>query len=444
MAKVLANAFPQKDFVIHQLTRDITLTDCILDLIDNTIDGVHNYFTRRQRSLSERPKPYQGYYARLRYSQNEFTIEDNCEGIPLKIATDYAFTFGRAPDFPSEAKGVIGQYGIGLNRAVFKLGDDIEIRSSTRSESFHLRIPVSKWAKEKDNWQFELIPGPPIEPAGTKIVVRDLKTEVKDEFAQSDFNKDLRAILARDYSFILPKGFELILNGTVVQPIAFKLKAGRGFRPFRTKFKHSGVNVDVIAGIAAPQPDDAEAGTSIPEQDRFGWFVICNDRVVIAGDKEKRTGWGGNGVPIWHPQYSGFFGVARMSSDDPGQLPWTTTKRDIELNSSVYQKTLAYMRQAAREYVKYTNLRKGSEEQCKKREADAPEVPIDKIPLHVTMEFPLPKKEKVEKFRSVGYKKPEKQFIEVAEALGNRSMKGKHLGEKTFDYFYEKKVGKLK
>ena len=67
---------------------------------------------------------------------------------------------------------------------------------------------MSKWAKE-EQWQFELEPGSPLDPAGTEIVVRDLNTEVKDEFAQSDFQDDLRAVLARDYSFILPKGLEL-------------------------------------------------------------------------------------------------------------------------------------------------------------------------------------------------------------------------------------------
>jgi len=34
------NAEPRKQFFISLLTRDITLSNCILDLIDNSIDGI--------------------------------------------------------------------------------------------------------------------------------------------------------------------------------------------------------------------------------------------------------------------------------------------------------------------------------------------------------------------------------------------------------------------
>jgi hypothetical protein len=34
------NAFPRKSFFISLLTRDIELSSCVLDLIDNSIDGI--------------------------------------------------------------------------------------------------------------------------------------------------------------------------------------------------------------------------------------------------------------------------------------------------------------------------------------------------------------------------------------------------------------------
>ena len=37
---VTAQAEPSKDFFISMLTRDIRLIDCILDLIDNSIDSI--------------------------------------------------------------------------------------------------------------------------------------------------------------------------------------------------------------------------------------------------------------------------------------------------------------------------------------------------------------------------------------------------------------------
>jgi len=35
-----ANAYPRKHFFFEMFTRDISLEDCILDLIDNSIDGL--------------------------------------------------------------------------------------------------------------------------------------------------------------------------------------------------------------------------------------------------------------------------------------------------------------------------------------------------------------------------------------------------------------------
>ena len=34
-----ADAMPTKDFFVRMITRDISLEDCILDLIDNCLDG---------------------------------------------------------------------------------------------------------------------------------------------------------------------------------------------------------------------------------------------------------------------------------------------------------------------------------------------------------------------------------------------------------------------
>jgi hypothetical protein len=34
-----AKAYPTKAFFVNMITRDITFEDCILDLIDNSVDG---------------------------------------------------------------------------------------------------------------------------------------------------------------------------------------------------------------------------------------------------------------------------------------------------------------------------------------------------------------------------------------------------------------------
>ena len=85
-----ANALPAKEFFISMLTRDISLGDCILDLLDNSVDGA------RRSSPDADPNRLSGFYVHLRLDSQEFEIEDNCGGIPLADAREYAFQF-RAP-----------------------------------------------------------------------------------------------------------------------------------------------------------------------------------------------------------------------------------------------------------------------------------------------------------------------------------------------------------
>ncbi|KJV41509.1 hypothetical protein [Brevundimonas sp. KM4] len=45
-----ANANPSKSFFIAMLTRDIDLVDCILDLLDNSVDGIGQVARREGRN----------------------------------------------------------------------------------------------------------------------------------------------------------------------------------------------------------------------------------------------------------------------------------------------------------------------------------------------------------------------------------------------------------
>ena len=99
------------------LTRDIELNDAILDLLDNCLDGV-------VRSCADKDKLqtsdfYSSYSAEITISPTEFTITDNCGGIPRDTAENYAFRMGRVPTTQTD-NPTIGIYGIGMKRAIFK------------------------------------------------------------------------------------------------------------------------------------------------------------------------------------------------------------------------------------------------------------------------------------------------------------------------------------
>ena len=86
-----AAAAPTKQFFVSMLTRDISLEDAILDLIDNCLDGA-------LRIAEEDEVNYSKHFVNINFSNEHFSVEDNCGGIPRDIAKNYAFKMGRDSD----------------------------------------------------------------------------------------------------------------------------------------------------------------------------------------------------------------------------------------------------------------------------------------------------------------------------------------------------------
>lgn len=119
-AKAAAN--PTKTFFVRMITRDISLEDCILDLIDNSVDGAWKCEGSKPVGLAG-GADLKKYRIAIDTSSDSFRITDNCGGMSLTEAVDHAFSFGRqAADRTDDYS--IGVYGIGMKRAVFKLGED--------------------------------------------------------------------------------------------------------------------------------------------------------------------------------------------------------------------------------------------------------------------------------------------------------------------------------
>jgi hypothetical protein len=74
-----AQASPTKRFFVSMLTRDINLADAILDLLDNCLDGA-------RRLADGGNVDYAQHFVKTQLVADHFSIEDNCGGIPLKVA----------------------------------------------------------------------------------------------------------------------------------------------------------------------------------------------------------------------------------------------------------------------------------------------------------------------------------------------------------------------
>lgn len=445
-----ANANPSKSFFIAMLTRDIDLVDCILDLLDNSVDGISEAARREGRQL-DLNRPFANHRVQITYDRNKFVIVDASGGIPIQIAEDYAFRFGRPDDAPALNDGTIGLYGIGMKRAIFKMGNIVAMQSSTGTESFSLDLNVDQWRKDPQvhvdddgheivEWSFSLnhvMRAGSTVAAGTSIQITELYDGIARQFDNPAFTERLRRMIARDYAFILSRGLEVEVNGTAITAVMPVMRESSDFAPFRHFEDIDGVRIEITVGLADPPPDDTSATARNPDSGVYGWYVVCNDRVVVSADKSTDTGWGVKPVPAWHPQYIGFMGVVRFDSNQPEKLPWKTTKRDVESSNTFYQRALPTMMKATKKLTDYTNARRSESKRLKRLEKAAPAVAVSRVTANAPMRLPTTIAKSVV---LIEYVREAADVEAAAEALGLVGSSPSEVGIRTFEYFLAREV----
>lgn len=353
---------PSKRFFVSMLTRDIELNDAILDLLDNCVDGA-----LRTSNAKKADKPYSGFKADLVITQDSFTISDNCGGI-AKSDRDYAFRMGRPHREDEENEGTVGVYGIGMKRAIFKMGSRCNINSNHPDGAFAVDI-TPEWISS-DAWKI-----PITEHAfssgvtgGTKIKITDLHANIAQKFSESSYLTDLYEQIKHSLSFIIQKGFVITLNGTSIEANPIKLMSDNNdIEPFIYRADIDGVKVDLAVGFYKSLEEEEEDATAKRSSENAGWTIICNDRVVLYCDKTHLTGWGLEPVPRFHTQFIAISGVVRFTCKDPEKLPITTTKRGVDLSSVLYNDVRNKMIEGMLIFIRFTNQWKGENlEQGKK------------------------------------------------------------------------------
>ena len=439
-----ATAYPTKEFFVRMITRDVSLEDSILDLIDNSIDSAWHSEGNPVISL-ESETDLSAYEVTIHLSPTEFSIIDNCGGMTSSDAEDYAFNFGR-PRAKQHDDFSIGVYGIGMKRAAFKLGEAIKIRSTYRKKdderhSFEVSIDIPEWIKDSTPpWQFPINDCKHLAHDGVEIVVTSLTREVRREFDNPEFRTNLRRTIARDYALHLQRGLKIVLNNKRVIGLPLSLRESDEFKAVR--FAHQDkvnedVRVEFIAGMAGSPPDDLDPIESGDGDRRFGWYVACNGRIVLAADKTSVSGWGSSGWPRWHPQYSGFIGIVLLTAANAADLPLTTTKRSVETTSDVFKRAQIDMRAISTKWIAYTNARKQAADEAKRLEQTTRQVSIYELQSREVVKLPALSRKPRPPSANVNYSVPLDRMISLAREFGNINMPYRTVGLRSFDYAYD-------
>ena len=372
----------------------------------------------------------------ISFDEEKVTVRDTAGGIPAEIAEHHVFKFGRTEGGVTRDR--LSVYGIGLKRAIFKIGQQIDIKSDHIDGGFNLDLDVARWAADASQpWTFPITKRDPAsaETCGTTIIISKLTEDVKRRLNDGVFRGHLKNAIARTYAFYMAKFVTILIDGEEVDPVPLDVGRNRAAEAIQV----NGVSCYITAGIGVSQGGQFRDSSS-------GWFVFCNGRVVISADKSSLTGWSnpGAGLPIFQPKHRPFIGTVFFVSDDPERLPWTTTKSGINEDSAVWQTAKRHMVSIGRGVVSFLDGRY-TDEGTEVATADLREVAQERVSVLSSsvdekLAFNPPKIVKPKNVKIQYYA----QIADVAKIesyLRRPSMSAAEIGRYTFLYYLRNEVG---
>ena len=442
---------PTKELFINILTRDISIHDCILDLLDNAVDS----YTRNE--INEKRE------VRLNFDKSKVSILDNCGGIEKERLKKEVFRFG-ATDFSSHLP-TIGVYGIGLKRSIFKLGESIIFETDDGRDYCKLKIDVNDWLNKKDPegndiWDLDLtesfttglVNG---QKPYTKIEVKNLRYETKETFTpdfETKFKKTVKIYYSR---FIQDNKINFYINDEEQRGFEIKVKSSNDFKPVKLKDEYKGVGINIFCWLDLKKDQDQKRTEKEPGHQ--GWNIFMNERLVIFDDTSEDTGWveGGSLLPKFHQIYNQFRGVVLLKTNDPSKLPINTSKNGFNKENEIYHHLLNLMVKVARPFINFLSIKYKEQkekinikedellaiidEDSRKEEKKVIETSIDDIKTEYQSTFtpPMQKTEARPTIpqTTITFKKPKRQVDIIKKIL--KVYTNKQVGEKIFDYYWE-------
>lgn len=439
--KVHAN--PAKSFFVSMLIKDITLRDAIGDLVDNAVDAI--------KARVEDKNDLSGYQVEVTLNANEFTISDNGQGMSTEIARTTAFNFGKAKEHQL-IEGSIGQFGIGMKRAFFKIGSFISVHSVTKKSCFDIDIDVPEWLTHNE-WEFSFKEDTLQEDVdqqggtGFGVTIKSLSEDAKSSFGSDIFISQLTKEIEYEHMLNIEKGLTITINGYKLKETNITLVCDDQFKPTYWQKEKDGLTIRIMAGI------------SRKDEDEGGWYVFCNDRLILAKDKSANTVWTGgkgDGVALWHAQYHRFRGFVFFEAKDSSKLPWNTTKAGMDMDSPIYQGVRSQMITMTKQVMELMDKLKSEKEKDNPEDEQKLNNAVDQstktgkksvleLRAHTDMlqeKFVFPealyspagKKNQI----NIQYFVPRERFQQVCSQLKVKS--GKDVGMKTFDYYCDNEL----
>lgn len=335
-------------YLQNALTKDITTLECVFDLIDNCIDAARDNLLSLPHTSFDHyglPASYDGYSISIHFCSNWIAVLDNALGIDEETLANRTLR----PGAESNHRFGIGYFGIGLKRALMKLGKGYWISTDTGEQS-------SKIEFRRDQLGGGQLVGYRKSSRGkakTLICLSDLESMVAHEISASGWKDTAIKELSRRYGLFVSKGLSISVNGSRVPPFGPGIRDTGPVAHQTDSDEIDGVRIFVDAGMHADYriSDETDHDKAVNKKltDQYGWYFVCNDRIVEVATHQRSLGW----TATWHQEYYGFVGWVRFVSEDlsgNGDLPWDTKKTSINPYSPKFLKVASKLQVFAENY----------------------------------------------------------------------------------------------
>lgn len=419
---------------------DIDFKHCILDLIDNAVDA----FTRSRRSSGS---------IDMTFNDEFFEIRDNCGGISEDDLLNTVFRFGGRISQSSENR--LGIYGVGLKRAIFKIGNAFEFESfDGTNHNIVYEDDLAAWKMRDepgtDSWKFRVKKGTPLRKEGySRLKIYKLKDSYRKMIT-------LRAQIARDvsikYVMFMKEGLTFRVDEKPIVPIAFDMPSTEELQPATKTIEREDLKIRITCGYN-PRVKRREK----PPEGRYGWNIFCNDRLILVSDTTEMTGWGAPGNPGFHTLYYPFSGYVWINSNDVSKLPVNTMKTGLVPSSETYKLVLDEMWRLATPVLNYIyKVRLKDEESVIVEAEKAAEEKISEdakklgsttdmksiFEMKEDTDFKAPKASgELKQTGHIAYEKPLKEIDRMKKRMNVKS--NKKAGERSFEYYLKEECGEL-
>ncbi len=148
---------------------------------------------------------------------------------------------------------------------------------------------------------------------GTTIAVTTLHPSVAEDFSDGSVVDDLKRELRLRHQESLDRGLILTVNGAPLKASRPSLQRSELltpiYRTFAVPTEHGSVDVELFAGTvqAETRRGDGEEidlgdAENFEDPSEAGWYLFCNDRLLMVAERSYVTGWGSSAA-AYHPQY---------------------------------------------------------------------------------------------------------------------------------------------